>query len=53
MKFEDDMVVLGLIFNNNTTAYLDEVEVLSSWCKDSNLDLNVSKTTEMVLEFRS
>lgn len=45
------MVVVGPISNNNETANLDDVEVLSSWCKD-NLDLNVSKTKEMVVDFR-
>ncbi len=31
IKFTDDTVVLGLI-SNNETAYLDEVERLTSWC---------------------
>ncbi|KAJ8364989.1 hypothetical protein SKAU_G00138200 [Synaphobranchus kaupii] len=40
VKFADDTVLKGLISNNNETAYLDEVEVLSAWCEDNNLDLN-------------
>lgn len=52
VKFADDTVVVGLISNNNETAYLDEVEMLSLWCKDNNLDLNVSKTKEMMVDFR-
>ncbi len=32
IKFADDTVVLGLISNNDETAYLDEVERLTSWC---------------------
>ncbi len=44
IKFADDTVVLGLISNNNETAYLDEVERLASWCQDNCLSLNVSKT---------
>ncbi len=32
IKFADDTVVLGLISNNDKTAYLDEVERLTSWC---------------------
>ncbi len=31
VKFADDTVVLGLISNNDETAYLDEVERLTSW----------------------
>ncbi len=44
IKFADDTVVLGLFSNNNETAYLDEVERLTSWCQDNCLSLNVSKT---------
>ncbi len=32
VKFADDTVVLGRIFNNDETAYLDELERLTSWC---------------------
>ncbi len=42
VKFADDTVVLGLISNNDKTAYLDEVERLTSWCQDTCLSLNVS-----------
>ncbi len=44
VKFADDTVVLGLINNNDETAYLDEVERLTSWCQDNCLSLNVNKT---------
>lgn len=33
-------------------AYLDEAEELSLWDQPKNLDLNVSKTKEMVMDFR-
>ncbi|XP_029929809.1 LOW QUALITY PROTEIN: uncharacterized protein LOC115374818 [Myripristis murdjan] len=46
------LLVVGLICNNNETAYLEEMELLSSWCKDNNLDLNVAKTKEVVVDFR-
>lgn len=51
VKYTDDTVVVGLISDNNESAYLEEVEGLSSWCKDNNLDLNVTKTKEIV-DFR-
>ncbi len=51
-KFADDTVILGLITNNDETAYLDEVERLTSWCQDNCLSLNVSKTKELVVDFR-
>ncbi len=52
IKFADDSVVLGLISNNDETAYLDEVERLTSWCQDNCLFLNVSKTKELIVDFR-
>ncbi len=51
VKFADDTVVLGLINNNDETAYLDEAERLTSWCQDNCLSLNVSKTKEPI-DFR-
>ncbi len=45
-------VVLGLISNNDEAAYLDEVERLTSWCQDNYLSLNVSKTKELIVDFR-
>ncbi len=51
IKFADD-VVLGLISNNDETAYLDEVERLTSWCQDNCLSLNMSKTKELIVDFR-
>ena len=51
-KFADDTVVVGMISNNDETAYREEVEHLTSWCKENNLLLNVSKTKEMVMDFR-
>ncbi len=39
VKFADDTVVLGLISNNDETAYLDEVEIITSWCQDNCLSL--------------
>ncbi len=52
VKFADDTVVLGLISNNDETAYLDEVERLISWCQDNCLSLNMSKTKELIVDFR-
>ncbi len=45
-------MVLGLINNDDETAYLDEVERLTSWCQDNCLSLNVSKTKELIVDFR-
>ncbi len=52
VKLADDTVVLGLISNNDETAYLDEVERLTSWCQDNCLSLNVRETKELIVYFR-
>ncbi len=52
VKFADDTVVLGLINNDDEAAYLDEVKRLTSWCQDNCLSLNVSKTKELIVDFR-
>ena len=44
--------MVGLITNENETAYREEVRILGVWCQENNLSLNVSKTKEMTLDFR-
>ena len=44
IKFADDTTVVGLISDNDETAYREEVRELALWCKDNNLSLSVSKT---------
>ncbi len=51
ITFADDTVVLGLI-SNNETVYLGDVERLTSWCQDNCLSLNVSKTKELIVDFK-
>jgi hypothetical protein len=52
IKFADDTTVVGLITNNNETAYREEVRDLAVWCQDSNLSLNMIKTKEMIVDYR-
>lgn len=52
IKFADDTTVIGLITDNNTRDYMDEVMALSTWCQGNNLELNVEKTKELILDFR-
>ena len=47
IKFADNTTVVGLITNNNKTAYMEEVR-----CQENNLSLNVNKIKEMIVEFR-
>jgi hypothetical protein len=52
IKFADNTIVVGLITNNNETAYREEVTDLAVWCQDNNLSLNVIKTKEMIVDYR-
>ncbi|KAK0133374.1 putative RNA-directed DNA polymerase from transposon BS [Merluccius polli] len=51
VKFADDTTLMGLI-TKNETHYRKEVKLLTTWCSDNNLLLNVSKTMEIVIDFR-
>ncbi|KAK0135165.1 putative RNA-directed DNA polymerase from transposon X-element [Merluccius polli] len=52
VKFADDTTLVGLITKNDETHYRKEVDRLTTWCRDNNLLLNVSKTKEIVVDFR-
>ncbi|KAK3559123.1 hypothetical protein QTP86_005037 [Hemibagrus guttatus] len=52
IKFADDTTVVGLISKNDESAYREEVQHLTAWCKANNLSLNVEKIKEMVVDFR-
>ncbi|KAK3546823.1 hypothetical protein QTP86_003078 [Hemibagrus guttatus] len=46
IKFFDDTTVVGLISKNDESAYREEVQQLTAWCKANNLSLNVEKTKD-------
>ena len=52
VKFADDTTVVGLITGEDESAYRDEVLKLSEWCLANNLFLNITKTKEIILDFR-
>jgi hypothetical protein len=52
IKFADDTTLVGLIPNNDETAYREEVRTLGVWCQENNVTLNVNKTKEMIVDFR-
>ncbi|KAK1788636.1 hypothetical protein P4O66_002459 [Electrophorus voltai] len=51
IKFADDTTGVGLISEDDKSAYREEVRELVSWCKVTNLHLNVDKTKDMVVDF--
>ena len=44
--------MIGLISNHDVAAYLNEIKMLTSWCNDNSLELNIAKTKELVVDFR-
>ncbi|XP_076742340.1 uncharacterized protein LOC143419457 [Maylandia zebra] len=52
IKFADDTTIIGLITGNDETAYREEVMALYEWCLENNLTLNISKTREMIVDYR-
>jgi hypothetical protein len=52
IKFADNTTMVGLITDNNETAYREEVRDLAVWCQNNNLSLKVIKTKEMIVDYR-
>ena len=51
-KFSDDSAVVGLLSVDDETEYREKVDTFVSWCDENFLLLNVSKTKELVIDFR-
>lgn len=52
VKFADDTAVVGLISHGDETAYREEVATLEQWCQNNHLSLNISKTKEVIMDYR-
>lgn len=52
ITFADNMTVIGMITSDNEMAYREVVRVRTSWHQDNNLHLNVSKTKELIVDYR-
>ena len=50
-KYADDTVLTGMITSNKDQTYLQEIESSVDWCDNNYLELNVSKTKEMIIDF--
>ena len=51
-KYADDTALVGLI-TNDEADYISSVDHFTTWCSDNCLEINVSKTKEMIIDFRS
>ena len=52
VKFADDTGLTGLITDDDDTHYRQEIDRFVEWCDENYLELNVSKTKEMIVDFR-
>jgi hypothetical protein len=52
IKYADDTAVVGLIRDDDCINYLDGIEHVNNWCQSNFLDLNVTKTKEMIWDYR-
>ena len=52
IKYADDTVVIGLINDNNEDDYKETIGYVTDWCSENYLNLNVSKTKEMIIDMR-
>ena len=51
IKFADNTTVVGMITDNDG-PYREEVRDLAGWCQNNNLSLNLTKTKEMIVDYR-
>jgi hypothetical protein len=52
IKFADDTALIGLITDDDDTVYQEQLVEFVSYCDANFLELNVSKTKEMIIDFR-
>ena len=51
-KYADDTALIAKCTNEDV-VYRENVKMFTEWCKNNYLELNVKKTKEMVVDFRS
>ena len=52
IKFADDCAFQGLFTNGLDSNYIEEVYRFVKWCEENYFILNVSKTKQMIIDFR-
>ena len=53
IKFADDTAMIGLITDDDDSIYQQQLAMFVTYCDANFLELNVSKTKEMVIDFRT
>ncbi len=52
LKFVGNTTLIGLIQDGDESAYRQELKELAVWCSLNNLELNMLKTVELIVDFR-
>ena len=52
IKFAKVTTIPGLINDSDESAYREDVRCVGQWCDKISLDLNRSKTKEIIMDFR-
>ena len=52
VKYADDTAVAGFISGKNEEPHRNTIEKLVTLCENDNLELNMSKTKELIVDFR-
>ena len=52
-KFADDTTLCGHVTDDDDTRYRAQVHDVTEWCHRNNLHLNVNKTKEIVIDFKT
>lgn len=53
VMFTDDPAVIGLVTDDDETAYRKDVHNLTRWWQENNLTLNVDKTNELTVDYKT
>ena len=51
-KFVKDTVLIGLISDDDSSKYVDEINKFVTYCKINFLEISVKKTKEMIIDIR-
>lgn len=46
------IIIIGHLMNDDESSYQEEIDDLAEWCMKNNLQRNVSKTKELIFDFR-
>ena len=52
-KYADDTALIGQLIDDDCSSFLSEISSFVEWCNLNFLELNVTKTKELIIDFRT